>query len=68
MLVATLMLTLCTMWCGLAKSFSSLLAARFFQGCGGGAADTLAPDIVGEILFVHQRGRGLVRTHVRSLD
>jgi MFS family permease len=60
MVVSTLMLMLCTMWCGLAKSFESLLAARFFQGCGGGPADTLAPDLIGEIFFVHQRGRALV--------
>jgi hypothetical protein len=48
------------MWYGLANSFESLLVARSFQGCGGGPADTLAPDLIGEIFFVHQRGRALV--------
>lgn len=44
---------------GLATSFASLMAARFFMGCGGASADTVAPDVVGEIFFVHQRGRAL---------
>jgi MFS family permease len=48
-----------SVWCGEAGSYSSLLAGRFFQGMGGGAADTLAPDVVGQIFFVHQRGRAM---------
>ena len=60
LLVATLLLTFSTMWAGLATSFNSLLAARVFQGIGGGAADAVAPDVAGELYFVHQRGRSLV--------
>lgn len=60
LIVATLILTLCTMWCGLATSFDSLLAARFFQGVGGGAADTVAPVLIGDVYFVHERGRAMV--------
>jgi hypothetical protein len=48
------------MWAGLAKSFDSLLAARLFMGAGGGPADAVAPDVVGEVFFVHQRGRAMV--------
>lgn len=48
------------MWAGLAKSFDSLLAARLFMGIGGGPADAVAPDVVGEVFFVHQRGRAMV--------
>ncbi|KAI5204838.1 MFS general substrate transporter [Aureobasidium subglaciale] len=48
-----------SVWAGEAKSYNSLLAARIFQGCGGGVADTLAPDVVGQIFFTHQRGRAM---------
>lgn len=59
-LVSTLLLVFSSMWAGLAKSFNSLLAARVFMGMGGGSADAVSPDVVGEIFFVHQRGRALV--------
>ncbi|EON67977.1 hypothetical protein W97_07123 [Coniosporium apollinis CBS 100218] len=59
MLISLLMLVFFSMWAGLAKDFSSLLAARFFMGFSNGPADTIAPDIIGEIYFVHQRGRAM---------
>lgn len=59
-LISLLLLTLSSMWAGLAKSFDSLLAARVFMGAGGGAADALCPDVIGETFFVHQRGRAMV--------
>lgn len=62
MLISLLMLVFFSMWAGLAKDFSSLLAARFFMGFSNGPADTIAPDIIGEIYFVHQRGRAMVST------
>lgn len=49
------------MWCGLAKTYNSLLAARILQAFGGGAADTVAPAVVGDLFVVHQRGRAMVR-------
>jgi len=48
------------MWAGLTHNLNSLLAARFFMGVGSGPADTVCPDVVGEIYFVHQRGRAMV--------
>jgi MFS family permease len=48
------------MWAGLTTKFDSLLAARFFMGVGGGPADAVAPDVVGEVFFVHERGRVMV--------
>ena len=30
------------------------------HGVGSGPADTICPDVVGEIYFVHQRGRAMV--------
>jgi hypothetical protein len=59
-LVSLLVLVFSSMWAALATSFNSLLAARLFMGIGGGPADAVAPDIVGEIFFVHQRGRAMV--------
>lgn len=59
-LLSLLMLTLCSMWAGLAHNFNSLLAARFLMGVGAAPADTVAPDVVGEVFFVHQRGRAMV--------
>lgn len=60
LILSLLMCVFFSMWCGLANSFNSLLAARTLQGCAFGPADTIAPDVVGEVFFVHQRGRALV--------
>jgi MFS family permease len=59
-LVSLLLLTFSSMWAGLAHTYDSLLAARIIMGIGGGPADAVSPDVVGEIFFVHQRGRAMV--------
>lgn len=59
MLVGLLITTVCSVWCAEAKTFKSLLAARLFQGIGFGPSDTVCADIVGEVFFVHQRGRAM---------
>lgn len=59
-LISLALLTLSSMWAGLATSFESLLAARAIMGIGGGPADAVAPDVLGEIFFIHQRGRAMV--------
>ncbi|PSN61544.1 MFS general substrate transporter [Corynespora cassiicola Philippines] len=48
-----------SLWAKLATSFESLLAARAVMGIGGGPADAVSPDVVGEIFFVHERGRAM---------
>lgn len=53
-------MTFCTLWCGLATSYSSLLAARVFQAIGAGPSDTVSPTLVGEMFFMHERGRAMV--------
>ncbi|KAI0480320.1 major facilitator superfamily domain-containing protein [Xylariaceae sp. FL0804] len=59
-LLALLVMTLASVWAGEAgDSFASLLAARAVQGLGAGPGDTIAPDLVGEVFFVHQRGRAM---------
>ncbi|KAJ4343759.1 hypothetical protein N0V87_000040 [Didymella glomerata] len=54
-----LLLILSSMWAGLTTDFNSLLAARLVMGIGGGPADAVSPDVVGEVFFVHQRGRAM---------
>jgi MFS family permease len=59
LLAATLLLTFTGMWCGLATSYDSVLAARIFQGIGAAAADTVAPAVIGDVYFVDERGRAM---------
>ncbi|KAJ8106206.1 hypothetical protein OPT61_g9691 [Boeremia exigua] len=58
-LVSLLLLILSSMWAGLTTNFNSLLAARLIMGIASGPADAVSPDVVGEIFFVHQRGRAM---------
>ncbi|KUM56360.1 hypothetical protein ACN42_g10853 [Penicillium freii] len=58
-LVSLVMLTMCSIWATKATSFTSLLAARVFQGIAGAPADTISPGVIGEIYFRHQRGRAM---------
>lgn len=64
LLVSLLVLVLSSMWAGLSTTFDSLMAARLFMGIGGGPADAVSPDVVGEIFFVHQRGRAMVSCYI----
>lgn len=66
LLVATLLMTLSCVWAGVAKGYDSLLAARMFQGMGGAAADTVAPALVGDVFFLHERGRAMVSSSPAS--
>ena len=59
LIFSMLLLILSSMWCGLAKSFGSLEAARAIQGLAGGSAYTVAPLVVGEVFFLHERGRAM---------
>ncbi|KAL1957497.1 hypothetical protein VTO42DRAFT_5960 [Malbranchea cinnamomea] len=58
-LVNLLLLIFCSMWAGLTRNFNSLLAARLLMGVGGSPADAVSPDVVGEVFFIHQRGRAM---------
>lgn len=59
MLIAQLILIFSSVWGGVAKTFGSLLGARVLQGVGIGPCDTISPEIVGEVFYVHQRGRAV---------
>ncbi|USW51897.1 Putative major facilitator superfamily, MFS transporter superfamily [Septoria linicola] len=59
-LILTMAITVASSaWCAVAGSFNSLLAARIVQGFGMGPADSSAANVVGEIFFVHERGRAM---------
>ncbi len=64
LLIATLLMTLSSVWCAEAKTFDSLIAARIFQAAGGGAAETVAPALIGELYFIHERGRAMVSPYL----
>jgi len=46
-----------TVFCGLAQTMNQLVAARAFQGLGGGGLMSLAFVIVGDVVSPRQRGR-----------
>ncbi|KIW10098.1 hypothetical protein PV08_11058 [Exophiala spinifera] len=54
LVIASLIMTLGSLGCALSKnSFTALLASRAIQGLGGGPADTIAAENLGDIFFVH---------------
>lgn len=46
----------CSLWAGLATSYSSELAARLMLGFAGASADCLGPLTITDIFFLHERG------------
>jgi MFS family permease len=60
LIVSLVFLLLTSIWCGLAGSFGSLLAARALQGASSGPVYTFAPEITGDVFFHHERGRAMV--------
>ncbi|KAK2000475.1 major facilitator superfamily transporter [Colletotrichum falcatum] len=59
LLVATLLMTVSTIWCAVSTSYHSVLVARLVQGMGAGASETVAPALIGEVFFVDERGRAM---------
>ncbi|KAL4861446.1 hypothetical protein BDV12DRAFT_208029 [Aspergillus spectabilis] len=56
-LLGVLLLTVSSVWAASTRNFGSYLTARIIMGTGGAAADTVAPIVIGEIFFTHERGR-----------
>jgi MFS family permease len=48
--------TLTSVWCGVATSYASELAARILMGFAAGAIECAAPLIVADLFFLHERG------------
>ncbi|KAH6637830.1 major facilitator superfamily transporter [Boeremia exigua] len=58
--LATLVLCIASsIWCANAKTLSSHIAGRNVFSLAAGQSEALAPMIVQEIFFLHERGRGL---------
>ncbi|KIX08807.1 uncharacterized protein Z518_03464 [Rhinocladiella mackenziei CBS 650.93] len=55
-LCAFSLLTASCIWCGVAKSYGSELAARLVLGIAAGAPEIVAPLTITDIFFLHQRG------------
>ena len=48
--------TATSIWCSVANSYGNELAARIILGVASGAGECLAPLIIADIFFLHQRG------------
>lgn len=54
---ATLLLVGGSIWGACANDYNSLLGARILQGFGTGPFEMLVPASIGDMYFVHQRGK-----------
>ena len=54
--LSCLLFTLTTIWCGVATSYSSELAARILTGFVSGAFECLTPVVATDLFFLHERG------------
>lgn len=68
LIVSMIISVAASIWAAEAKDFNSLFAARAVQGFGFGPADSIAANVVGEIFFVHQRGRPMVSSSTPRLE
>jgi predicted MFS family arabinose efflux permease len=59
LVIAMLGLLLTGIWCGVANSFNSLLAARIVQGFFGGPVYTIPSAMLGDLFFLHEQGRAI---------
>ena len=48
--------TVCAIWAGVSKSYSSELAARIVMGFAAGSGECVAPLTIADIFFLHERG------------
>ena len=48
--------TACAIWAGVARSYSSELAARIIMGFAAGSGECVAPLTIADIFFLHERG------------
>lgn len=56
-LISIILLFIGAIWNALATSADSFLGARVLQGFGLGAFETIVPSSIGDMYFVHQRGK-----------
>ncbi|CZR56389.1 related to transporter protein HOL1 [Phialocephala subalpina] len=68
-LISTLIIFIGTIWCAQVRApdFSGLVAARTFQGLGVGAYESIVVSTIGDLYFVHERGKRIVFYNIVSL-
>ncbi|KAL1968077.1 hypothetical protein VTN77DRAFT_2207 [Rasamsonia byssochlamydoides] len=66
-IISTLILFVTTIWNGWASSFNSLLAARTVSGFGNGAYESIVISSIGDLFFVHERGKVIVAYNIVTL-
>ncbi|KAL2043855.1 hypothetical protein N7G274_003375 [Stereocaulon virgatum] len=67
-LMSTTIFLISTVWCALiGKDYGSFFAARFISGLGLGAYEAIVLSTVGDLYFVHQRGKRIAFLNVMSL-
>lgn len=59
-IVTFLIMTGTCIWCAVATSFQSMLAARTIFGFAGAGPEIVAPLILADIFFLHERGAVMV--------
>ena len=45
-----------SIWAAAAESYGSMLGARIIQGLGASASEVMAPAVVADLFFLHERG------------
>ncbi|KAK6394238.1 hypothetical protein LTR95_019580, partial [Oleoguttula sp. CCFEE 5521] len=64
-LLGTLIIIISSIWGGASNhNFKSLMAARFFQGVGLAPFEALVNASVGDLYFVHERGKRMALTNL----
>ncbi|KIW66146.1 hypothetical protein PV04_08348 [Phialophora macrospora] len=53
---STLICLISNIWRAVAKDYSSFMGASILNGIGAGPAETLAPTVIADVLFLHERG------------
>lgn len=64
-LVGVVTVTISSAWAGASKdNYTSMVWARIFQGIGAAPFETLVNAVVGDMYFVHQRGKRMAVTNL----
>ncbi|OAX80208.1 hypothetical protein ACJ72_05464 [Emergomyces africanus] len=56
LIFSTLVCLIASIWRGLATSYGSFMGASILNGFGAGPAETAQPQIIADIMFLHERG------------
>ncbi|KAF3005424.1 hypothetical protein E8E14_002129 [Neopestalotiopsis sp. 37M] len=59
LIICSIVCILANIWQALVTSYPSFLGARVISGLGAAANESLMPMVIADVLFLHQRGRGM---------